>query len=61
MTPCTLTVYGSNSSVSLVDKHVISLSSGLPWTIKEKSFLKGTAILNFTIFFQNEMLSSEYP
>jgi len=59
MTPCTLTVYGSNSSISLVDKHVISLSSGLPRTIKEKNFLKGIAILNFTILFQNEILSSE--
>jgi hypothetical protein len=36
MRPITLTVYRSNSSDSLVDKHVISISSGLPWTIKEE-------------------------
>lgn len=59
MTPCTLTVYGSKSSVSLVEKHVISISSGLPWTTIENNFLKGIAILNLTIHFQNEILSSE--
>jgi len=61
MTPCTLTVYGSNRSVSLVDKHVMSISSGLTWTTKERNFLKVIAILNLTILFQNEILPSEQP